>query len=80
MAKKYPKRKPISFAEVSTKRHPFVGLVWPVASSRSSEKYSVEMHETGFTCDCIGFTMHGKCKHIAFVVSRVSDENYVRYR
>ena len=79
MIKKY-NRRPIAFAELPTNKHAFVGIVWPIASSRGKEKYSVEMHKAGFTCDCIGFTMRGKCKHILSVVNLISCDNYQRYR
>ena len=72
-------RKPLKIQGFNTKNHVFQGIVWPVIGSKG-DKYSVEMHENGFSCTCTGFTMHGSCKHIKQVVARILDENYTRYR
>lgn len=80
MSKNYGKRKPIQYPGINTKKHPFVGIVWPVKSSRSPEPYSVEMTEKGFTCECIGFTMHGKCRHINYVGELLTAEVYPLFR
>lgn len=72
-------RKPIKIQGFETKGHIFVGIIWPVKGS-TGNSYSVEMHDNGFSCDCTGFTMHGKCKHIHFVHSRIIDERVPLYR
>jgi len=45
---------------VNTKNHWAVGIQWPMVGSRG-DKYTVEMTDYGFSCDCIAFV---KCKHI----------------
>ena len=64
--------------EIITKKHFLVGTVWPIKGSKNNT-YSIEMHEKGFTCDCLGFTYNGKCKHTSHVTSLLIDENYPRY-
>lgn len=59
-------RQPFLFPSLKTKNHWLLGVVWPVIGSKG-DKYSVELVEGGFKCDCVGFTMHGKCKHIQSV-------------
>lgn len=72
-------RKPLKILGFETKGHVFVGIIWPVVGS-SGNNYEVEMQDKGFTCNCTGFTMHGKCKHINYVHSRIIDENVPLYR
>ena len=59
--------------EIITKKHFLVGTVWPIEGSKNNT-YSIEMHEKGFTCDCLGFTYNGKCKHTFQVVTELSSE------
>lgn len=51
------------FYDMNFRDHHLVGVVWPVKSSRTGEMYSVTMTNQGLTCDCIGGTVQGKCKH-----------------
>ena len=37
--------------ELNTKDHHFVGVIWPVIGSKGN-KYSVEMTDKGFECNC----------------------------
>lgn len=55
-----------------------VGFVWPVTGSKGNS-YDVEMHSKGFTCECIGFHHHGKCKHIKEVTARLVCEEIPEY-
>ena len=64
--------------EIITKKHFLVDTIWPVKGSKGNE-YSVKMHEKGFTCECLGFTYNGKCKHTIQVTSHLTNENYPRY-
>ena len=57
--------------EITTKNHFLVGTVWPIEGSKNNT-YSIEMHDKGFTCDCLGFTYNGKCKHTSQVVTELS--------
>ena len=57
--------------EIITRNHFLVGTVWPIEGSKNNT-YSIEMHEKGFTCDCLGFTYNGKCKHTSQVVTELS--------
>ena len=57
--------------EIHTKNHFLVNTIWPVKGSKSNE-YFVQMHEKGFTCDCLGFMYSGKCKHTYQVVSLIA--------
>ena len=57
--------------EIITRNHFLVGTVWPIEGSKNNT-YSIEMHEKGFTCNCLGFTYNGKCKHTSQVVTELS--------
>ena len=57
--------------EINTKKHFLVGTVWPIEGSKNNT-YSIEMHDKGFTCNCLGFTYNGKCKHTSQVVTELS--------
>ena len=47
-----------------------VGFVWNVVGSKGNN-YSVELHDKGFECDCIGFGFHGYCKHSKQIVKKL---------
>ena len=64
--------------EINTKKHFLVGTVWPIEGSKNNT-YSIEMHEKGFTCNCLGFTYNGKCKHTSQVISLLTNETYPKY-
>ena len=64
--------------EITTKNHFLVDTIWPVKGSKGNT-YSVKMHEKGFTCECLGFSYNGKCKHTSQVTSLLINENYPRY-
>ena len=57
--------------EIITKKHFLVGTVRPIEGSKNNT-YSIEMHDKGFTCNCLGFTYNGKCKHTSQVVTELS--------
>jgi hypothetical protein len=61
---RYKRRAPLAIPGINHKDHYLTGFIWPVDSSRGTETYNVEMVEGGFVCTCIGFSSHGKCKHI----------------
>jgi len=64
--------------EINTKNHFLVDSTWPVRGSRGNE-YDVKMHDKGFTCDCLGFTYNGRCKHTKEVISLLTYEEYPKY-
>jgi hypothetical protein len=53
---------------VNTKNHWAVGTVWHAEGSKGL--YTIEMKDTGFTCDCPAFK---KCKHIKQVEDNFND-------
>lgn len=52
---------------INTKRHHMVGIQWAVDGSKGN-KYTVEMMEDGFVCDCPAFK---KCKHIDAIEQKI---------
>ena len=57
--------------ESNTRKHPFVGVVWPVEGSKGNQ-YEVRMYDSGFDCSCIAFR---KCKHIKSVEDKILGRN-----
>lgn len=54
------------------KTHWAIGLEYPIQGSNGNT-YTVTITDNGFTCDCIGMTYHGKCKHTQGVAQRWID-------
>ena len=73
MKSKY-KRNPITVNDINPKRHPWIGVIWPVVGSKGSS-YEVELTDKGFTCTCTGFAYHEKCKHISAVGDKFCIDN-----
>ena len=73
-----PKTKYYKSKEINTKNHFLIDSTWPVKGSKGNE-YDVRMHEKGFTCDCLGFTYNGKCKHTKEVIFLLTNEEYPKY-
>jgi len=48
--------------EINFNDHWAVGTQWVVPGSKDNV-YTVEFTNRGFTCDCVGMQMHGRCKH-----------------
>ena len=76
--KKYSKA-PVQFDDINLKDHMLIGCIWPIISSRTNEQYDVELTEKGFNCTCIGFTRHGKCKHITGVHEKLTCEDIAQF-
>lgn len=57
-------------ADWNFKGNSLVGTEWSIPGSKADSVYTVTLTEQGFTCDCTGFTFHGRCKHSAEVVER----------
>lgn len=68
-----------SFPDINFDDHHLVGVVWPVESSRTGEKYKVTMTDLGFSCNCVAGSMRGKCKHAQHVHDLLIDDNVVKY-
>lgn len=68
MKSKYaPRYLKVNFMDMS--QHWAVGIQYPIKGSRGDD-YTVEFTPKGFTCNCIGMTMHGKCKHTRAVAEK----------
>lgn len=55
--------------EIQFKKHWAAGVQYEIAGSGDNQ-YTVEFTERGFTCDCIGMKMHGKCKHTRMIAEK----------
>ena len=71
VASKYSKYGPryLKVDFMNLKDHWALGTQYEIAGSKGNQ-YVVEITPKGFTCDCIGMTMHGKCKHTRAVAER----------
>ncbi len=69
MSKRKFREKFLSPREINFKNHWAIGTNWPIIGSRG-DKYNVRFTENGFTCECIGMTVHGKCKHTREISER----------
>jgi hypothetical protein len=47
-----------------------VGFQWPYTNCMGTT-YLTTMTAEGWTCECMGFTSHGRCKHIKQVHERI---------
>jgi len=65
----------VKFPDFNLVNHHLIGFVWPIISSRTNEEYSVSLTENGFTCTCVGFNRHSKCKHITGVYDVLSSDD-----
>lgn len=54
--------------------HPFEGTVWHIEGSKG-KTHEVKLDDRGFVCFCLGFTFHGKCRHVQQVVDGFQLEN-----
>lgn len=52
-----------TFSDINFNGHHLDGVVWPVESTRTGEKYKVTLTEFGLTCNCTAGQVRGKCKH-----------------
>ena len=62
-----PRYLKVDFFDMS--KHWAVGTEYAVQGSGTNE-YTIEFTPKGFTCNCIGMTMHGKCKHTRAIAER----------
>jgi hypothetical protein len=73
------KQKYYNHPAIVTKNHFLIDYTWLVDGSKGN-KYSVEMHDKGFTCECLGFTYNTKCKHTSYIATLLTNENFPMYR
>ena len=55
--------------EINFKNHWAVGIEYPIIGSRG-DKYTVTFTDNGFSCECIGMAVHGKCKHTKEILAK----------
>lgn len=48
--------------DINFTNHWAIGTQWEKTGSKG-DVYTIEFTDKGFTCDCVGMRMHGKCKH-----------------
>jgi hypothetical protein len=65
-------RKPVALPGINFKNHFFVDFQWPY-TNRMGTTYLTTMTNQGWICECMGFTHHGKCKHIVAVHERMTE-------
>lgn len=64
-------RKPLVLPGINfSDRHHLVGFQWPYTNCMGTT-YLTTMTSDGWTCECMGFTGHGHCKHIKQVHERL---------
>lgn len=68
MKRKFKKNYLVS-DQINFKNHWAIDTEYPIIGSKG-DKYTVRFTEKGLTCDCIGMTMHGKCKHSTGVLEK----------
>lgn len=59
-------RKPLALPGINYKESFYHGFQWPY-TNRMGTTYLTTLTEKGWTCECMGFTRHGHCKHIKLV-------------
>ena len=69
-------RAPLALPGIIYKNHFYAGTIWPYVNSKG-EPHDTTLTEKGFTCTCMGFTHHGKCKHIIAVHAGLTKEDEV---
>jgi hypothetical protein len=67
-------RKALALPGIRYKNNFMVGFEWPYTNSNGAT-HVTSMTESGWTCTCMGFTHHGKCKHITQVHERIICED-----
>lgn len=56
-------RKALALPGITYRDHFYVGFQWPYTNSKGTT-YLSTLTDRGWICECVGFTYHGKCKHI----------------
>lgn len=64
-------RKPLSLPGINFKNHHLIGFQWSY-TNRMGTTYLTTMTGEGWTCECMGFTGHGHCKHIKMVHEKLA--------
>ena len=68
MSRKF-RDKYLNTPEIDFKNHWAVGIEYAIIGSRG-DKYTVGFTDKGFSCECIGMAVHGKCKHTKEISDR----------
>jgi hypothetical protein len=56
-------------------------FVWQIPSSKGDTTYGIRMHDKGFTCECMGFSRFGYCKHVKQVEKLLAGgDDYTKYQ
>lgn len=67
-------RKPLALPGIVYKNHFYAGFIWPYVNSKG-DPHDTTLTEKGFICTCMGFTHHGKCKHITAVHTSLTKDD-----
>lgn len=67
-------RKPLKLPGINFKNNFYVGFEWTYINSQGTT-HVTSMTADGWSCTCMGFTHHGKCKHITAVHERMSNDD-----
>ena len=59
---------------INFRHHWALDTEWSVSGSKDNV-YTVKMSARGFTCDCIGMTYGGKCKHTANIAAGFTQQD-----
>lgn len=73
-------RQPLALPGINYKGNFMVGFEWPYTNSKG-DVHITTMTDKGWRCTCMGFTHHGKCKHITQLHERITcDDDIPLYR
>ena len=64
-------RKALALPGINYKNHFYTGFQWTY-TNRMGVTYLSTLTEKGWKCECMGFTHHGKCKHIVQAHERLA--------
>lgn len=67
-------RKALALPGVRYKGHVYAGFQWPYTNCMGTT-YLSTLTESGWKCECMGFTHHGKCKHITMAHQKLTGTN-----
>lgn len=74
MARFYKRTKPLIKSDVNWFGHFLEGSTFIVRSSSGNGSYKIEVGPHGPTCECVGFSFYGSCRHIKDFVQKLETE------